>query len=104
MQWFASHVSLEGKEIADKLATKGTTLLTKETPTHTDSLNKLLNRKIAMKYKPEAGQALYNKEMRDIHQTWAEYKGNRRKEVVANFRLKTKHDYLAAHLRKIGIH
>jgi ribonuclease HI len=42
-QWFASHVRLEGNEIADKLATKGTILLTKEIPIHTDSMNKLLN-------------------------------------------------------------
>ena len=34
---------------------------------------------------------------------WAEYKGKPRKEAVANFRLKTGHDCLAAHLRKTGI-
>jgi ribonuclease HI len=33
-QWFPSHVGLEGSEIADKLATKGTTLFAKETHTH----------------------------------------------------------------------
>jgi len=35
---------------------------------------------------------------------WAEYKGKPRKEAVANFRLKTVHDCLEAHLRKIGIY
>jgi len=35
---------------------------------------------------------------------WAEYKGKPRKEAVANFRLKTVHDCLAAHLRKCGIY
>jgi len=40
----------------------------------------------------------------DIHKIWAEYNGKHRKEVVVNFRLKTGHDCLAAHLRKTGIY
>ena len=38
-----------------------------------------------------------------IHKNWTEYKGKPRKEAVANFRLKTELEYLAAHLRNIGI-
>ena len=44
------------------------------------------------------------KKWKDIHKIWAEYKGKARKEVGANFRLRTGHDCLAAHLRKTGIY
>jgi hypothetical protein len=40
----------------------------------------------------------------EIFKIWAEYKGKPRKEAVANFRLKTGHECLAVHLRKIGIY
>ena len=35
-QWVPSHARLEGREIADKLTKKGTTLHTTETPTQAD--------------------------------------------------------------------
>ena len=57
-----------------------------------------------MKYKQEANELAATKKWRDIHKIWAEYKGKPRKEAVASFRLKTGHDCLAAHLRKIGIY
>jgi len=57
-----------------------------------------------MKFKQEANELAATKKQIDIHKIWAEYKGKPRKEVVANFRLKTGHDRLAAHLRKIGIY
>jgi len=44
------------------------------------------------------------KKWRDSGKIWAEYKGTPRKEVVANYRLKTGHDCLAAHLRKTGMY
>jgi hypothetical protein len=50
-------------------------------------------------------QAGSNKDWRDIHKNWVEYKGKLRKEVEANFRLQTGHDCPeAAHLRKICIY
>jgi hypothetical protein len=52
----------------------------------------------------EANELAAAKKWRDIHKIWAEYKGKPRKEVVVNFRLKTGHDCLAAHLSKIGIY
>ena len=78
------------------------TLHTKETPSLGDSLKKLWNCKIAMKYKKEADKLATTKKWRDIHKIWAEYKGKPKKEAVANFTLKTGHDCQAAHLRKIG--
>jgi head-tail adaptor len=62
-----------------------------ETPLQADTLKKLLNRKIATKYKQEADELAATKKWTDIHKIWAEYKDNPRKEVVANFRLKTGH-------------
>jgi len=47
-RWVPSHVGLEGNEIEDKPAQKGTTLHTKETPSYGDSLTKHFNCKIAM--------------------------------------------------------
>jgi len=91
-------------ETADKLSKKGTTLHTKEMPFKADTLKKLLNRKIAKKYKQEANELATTKKWRDIHKIWAEYKGKARKEAAANFRLKTGHDCLAVHLRKISIY
>ena len=38
-QWVPSHVALEGNEIAEKLAKKGTTLHTIETPLQADTLS-----------------------------------------------------------------
>ena len=49
-----------------------------------------------------AGRA--TKKWRDSHKIWAEYKDKLRKEAVANFRLKTGHDCLAAHLRITDIY
>jgi hypothetical protein len=63
-----SHAGLEGNEIANKLAKKDTTLHTAETLTQADSLKKkLLNRKIATKYKQEADKLATTKKWRDIH-------------------------------------
>ena len=103
-QWVPSHVELEGNEIADKLAKKGTTLHTTETPLQAKSLKKLLNCKIAMKYKQEAEKLATTKKWTDIHKIWAEYNGKHLKEAVVNFGLKTGHDCLAAHLGKSGIY
>ena len=75
-QWVPSHVGLEGSEIADKLAKNGTILHTKETPPEAYSLKKLVNCKIATKYKQEADQLAATKKWRDIHKFWAEYKAN----------------------------
>ena len=105
IQWVPSHVGLEGNETADKLAKKGTTLHTKETPLQAESLKELLNCKIATKYKQEAEKLAHNnKKWRDVHKIWAEDSSKPRKEVVVNFRLKTGHDCLATHLRKAGIY
>jgi len=53
---------------------------------------------MATKYKPAAGELAATKKWRDIHKVWAEYKGNPRNKAVANFRLKTGHNCLTAHL------
>jgi hypothetical protein len=74
---------------------------TKRTPLQADTLKKLLNRKIATKYK-QADELAATKNWRGIHKILAEYTGKPRKEVVSNFRLQTWHDYLTARLRKTG--
>jgi len=87
------------------LAIKGTALHTKEARRlQADSLKKLLNSKIANKYKQVADELATTKKWREIHKIWVEYKGKPRNEAVANFRLKTGHDCLAAHLERIGIY
>jgi hypothetical protein len=90
--WVPSRVRLEGNEIADKLAKKGITLHAKQTPLQADTLNKLLNRKMATKHKQETDKLSATRKRKDCHKIWAEYKGKPRKEVVANFRLKTGHN------------
>jgi len=83
---------------------KGSTFHCKESSLQVDTLKKHLNCNIAMKYKQEADKLAATKKWRDIHKIWAEYKGKPMKEAVANIRLKTNHDCLGAHLRKIGIY
>ena len=78
------------------------TLHTKGTPLQAGTLRKLLNRKIAMKYKQEADELATTKKWRGIHKIVAESKGKPRKKAVSNFRLQTGRDCLTAHLRKIG--
>ena len=57
-----------------------------------------------MNQKQEADEMAATKKQRDIYKIWAEYKDKPRKETVANFRLKTGHNCLDAHLRNIGIY
>jgi hypothetical protein len=59
---------------------------------------------MATKYKQDAGELAATKKWRDIHKIWAEYEDKPMKEAVANIRLKTGHDCLAAHLRNISIY
>ena len=59
--------TMASNEIADKLAKKGTTLHTKETTLQTDTFKKLLNHKIAKKYKWEANELAATKKCTDIH-------------------------------------
>jgi len=87
LQCVPSHVGLQSNETADKLAKKGTTSQGKESPLQADSLKKLLNCKIATKYKQEADELAATKKWRDIHKIWAGYKDKPRKEAVASFRI-----------------
>jgi hypothetical protein len=73
--WILSDVGLEGNEIADNLAKMGTMLRIKEMPPHADTLKKLLNGKIATEYIQEADDLAATKKWREIHKSWAEYKG-----------------------------
>ena len=66
-QWVPSHVGLEGNKITDKLLKNGTTLHTEETPLQANTLKKLRNRKIAMKYNQETDKLAATKTWRDIH-------------------------------------
>jgi len=61
----------EGNKISDKLAKKGTTLHAIRTPLQTDTMKKLLNHKIAMRYKQETDELAATKKWRDIHKIWA---------------------------------
>ncbi|GFS49977.1 uncharacterized protein LOC103523915 [Nephila pilipes] len=51
----------------------------------------------------EAGGPRRGKSWENIANYWKEFSRRSRKEAVANFRLKTRHDCLAEHLKRIGI-
>ena len=72
-------------EKADKVAKKGTTLHTTETPLQAETLKKLLNLKIAKKYRLKADDMAATKKWRDFHKIWVEYKGKPRNEAVEKF-------------------
>ena len=94
-QWVPSR--LEGNEIADKLAKKGTTLHTKETPLSADSPNKLLNCKISTNKK--LMRWLQQRKTQTSIKTGQNTKVNLGRKWQKNFRLKKGHHCPAAHLR-----
>jgi len=94
---------IHGNETADLLAKKGTTLQNKQTPLNFETIKRLIKQKTQEKFSQEAIAASGKTQCQNIKTTWENNKNKSRKQAVANFRLNTGHDRLAAHLHRIKI-
>ena len=103
-QWVPSHVGLQGNELADILAKKGTKLHTSANPLQISTMQMLVSKTTGKIHRQEISIQSKNKKWENIHKHWEVCKNKPRKEAVSHFRLKTGHDCLAAHLTKIGIY
>ena len=92
-----------GNETADPLAKKGTTLQNKQASLNFETIKRLIKQKPQEKFSQEAIAASSKTQWRNIKTTWENNKDKLRKQAVANFRLNTGHDCLAAHLHRIKI-
>ena len=103
IQWISAHAGLQGNEMADTLAKKGTTLSKINTILDAQEIKSLLRKRAMQNYKLTTIKYTKDKQWANIQQEWAVNKHKPRKEAVATFRLKTGHDCLAAHLYKIKV-
>jgi hypothetical protein len=97
-QWVPSHVGIHGNETADLLAKKGTTLQHKQTSPNFETIKRLIKRKTQEKLSQEAIPSSSKTPWQNIKSTWENNKNKPRKQAVANIRLNTGHNCLAAHL------
>jgi hypothetical protein len=83
---------------------KGATLQNKKTSPNFKTIKRLIKQKTQKKFSQEA-IASSNKTQwqKKIKSTWGNNKNKPRNHAVANFRLNTGHDCLAAHLHRIKI-
>jgi hypothetical protein len=82
---------------------KGTTLQNKQTPLNFETIKRLIKKKTQEKFAQEARASSSKTQCQNIKSTW-ENKNKPRKQAVANFRLNTGHDCLAAHLHRLKIY
>jgi hypothetical protein len=102
-QWVPSHVGIYGNEKADLLAKKGTSLHIKQTLPNHETIKRLIKGKTQEKCLQEAKASSRETQWHNIKATWEHNKNKPRRQAVANFRLNTGHDCLAAHLYRIKI-
>ncbi|GFT96873.1 hypothetical protein NPIL_169081 [Nephila pilipes] len=68
-----------------------------------DSLKRCVREKIMLNYNMDLFNKSRDKSWENIANDWKEFNHRRRKEAVAYFRLKTRHECPADHLKRIGI-
>ncbi|GFT01355.1 hypothetical protein NPIL_34501 [Nephila pilipes] len=68
-----------------------------------DSLKRCIREKITLNYKMDLSNKPREKFWENIANDWKEFGHRPRKEAVANFRLKTRHNCLEEHLKRIDI-
>ncbi|GFU50119.1 uncharacterized protein LOC103523915 [Nephila pilipes] len=68
-----------------------------------DSLKRCIREKVMLNYNMDLSNKYRDKSWENIANDWKEFSHRPRKKAVANFRLKTRHDCLTEHLKRIGI-
>ena len=102
-QWVPAHVGIHGNETADLLAKKGTTLHSKQTPLNFETIKRRIKEKTQKQFLQDGTASSRETQWHNIKFTWENNKNKPRRQAVANFRLNTGHDCLAAHLHRIKI-
>ncbi|GFU56740.1 hypothetical protein NPIL_320581 [Nephila pilipes] len=101
--WMSSYVVKDGNKRADQLTKRGTKSHIEDITISLDSLKRCVHEKIMLKYSIDLSNQSRNKSWENIVNVWKEFSHRSLKEVVANHRLKTRHDYLKEHQKTIGI-
>nr|XP_021001393.2 uncharacterized protein LOC110282416 [Parasteatoda tepidariorum] len=102
LQWIPGHCDIAGNERADVLAKRGTRILQAlSSPVPFSALKRIIRSKIHGDFHQQLSERVKTKVWRDLRQNtipdWP------RREAVAQFRLHTGHDCLAAHLFRLGL-
>ena len=71
IQWIPAHVGLQGNEMADTLAKKGTTLSKTNTILDAQEIKSLLRKRAMQNYKPTTIKYTKDKQWANIQQEWA---------------------------------
>jgi hypothetical protein len=96
-------VGIHGNKTADLLAKKGTTLHSKQTPLNSETIKRIIKEKTQKQFFQDTTASSRETQWHNIKFTWENNKNKARRQAVANFRLNTCHDCLAAHLHRINI-
>jgi len=97
--WKFIHKECSGEQ----LLKKGTTLQNKQTSPNFETIKRLIKKETLEKFSQEAIASSSKTQWQNIKSTWENNKNKPRKQAVANFRLNTGHNCLAAHLHCIKI-
>ncbi|GFT98413.1 hypothetical protein NPIL_432351 [Nephila pilipes] len=102
-QWTPSHMDIDDNERAELLAKNGRKSHMEEIVIPLDSLKRCIQEKIMLNYSMDLSSETGDKSGENIVNDWKEFSHKPRKEAVTNFRLKTRYDCLAEHVRRAGI-
>lgn len=103
LQWIPSHVGVLGNERADQLAKQGTSLTQPDNPSSLTSAKNKINNTLKAYTRSSLKELSSGKQWEDLAYKREIPYNLPRAEAVAKFRLKTGHDYLKAHLHRIGL-
>ena len=103
LQWIPSHIGIEGNERADQLAKQGARLPQPSNTTSLMTAKNLVERVVSKWTKNFLREACTGKQWESLAHDKQIPRNLPRAEAVAKFRLLTGHDYLQAHLHRIGL-
>nr|XP_042913121.1 uncharacterized protein LOC122273124 [Parasteatoda tepidariorum] len=102
LQWIPGHCDIAGNERADVLAKRGTRILQAlSSPVPFTTLKRIVRSKINGDFHHQLSERVKTKMWSDLRQNTIPYWP--RREAVAQLRLYTGHDCLAAHLFPLGL-
>ncbi|GFT25533.1 uncharacterized protein LOC103523915 [Nephila pilipes] len=98
-----SHMDIDGDERVDQLTKRGSKSHMEEIANPLDSLKRCIGEKTMLNYSIDLSNQSRNKSWENIAKDWKEFSHRPWEKMVANCRLKTRHDCLEEHLKMIGI-
>lgn len=103
LQWVPSHVGVYGNERADELAKQGTSLPQPNNPVSLTSARSTIESAVETYTRDILSRGCAGKRWEGLVREQRVSRDLPRAEAVAKFRLITGHDYLQAHLHRIGL-